>query len=171
MAHNEIEIGVGPERVFAVLADPRSYARWVVGSREIRKADPEWPAVGSAFDHKVGVWPFVISDHSSVVECAAPSSLKLLVKARPLSRAYVTLQLEGHDGRTRVSMDEHAADMRSKLLFNRLTDPLVEIRNRVSLRRLKALSEGSEPIPEGRLPRRDSRVEGHVRASGAGAGS
>ena len=53
MAHNEIDMDVPAEKVFAVLSDPRSFARWVVGSREIRRADPDWPAVGTAFDHKV----------------------------------------------------------------------------------------------------------------------
>jgi hypothetical protein len=165
MAHNELQMDVPPERVFAVLSEPRSFARWVVGSREIRRADPSWPAVGSAFDHTVGVWPITLSDHSEVVECKAPRLLKLLVKARPFSRAFVTLQLRPLGGGTLVSMDECAADPRSRLVFNALTDPLVRARNRVSLRRLKALSEGTEPIPSGYLPPRDSGVEGHVKGS------
>jgi hypothetical protein len=41
----------------------------------------------------------------------------------------------------------------------------VRLRNRVSLRRLKALAEGTEPIPEGYLPARHSGEEGHVRGS------
>ena len=39
MARNEIFIGAPPAAVFGVLADPRSYGEWVVGSREIRAAD------------------------------------------------------------------------------------------------------------------------------------
>jgi uncharacterized protein YndB with AHSA1/START domain len=165
MAYNEIDIDVSPERVFAVLADPRSFARWVVGSREIRRADPAWPAVGTAFDHTVGVWPVTLSDHSEVVECRRAELLKMLVKARPFSRAYVTLRLVSQAQGTRLSMDEKAADRRSLILFNPLTDPLVRLRNRVSLRRLKALAEGTEPIPEGYLPARHSGEEGHVRGS------
>ncbi len=164
MAHNEIDIAVPPDRVFAVLAEPRSFARWVVGSREIRRADPDWPAVGTAFDHSVGVFPFTLSDHSEVVECERPELLKMLVKARPISRAYVTLRLVPQASGTRLSMDENAADGLSRLLFNPLTDPLVRLRNRVSLRRLKALSEGTEPIPQGYLPSRDDDEEGHVTA-------
>ena len=147
MAHNEIHIDVPPERVFAVLSQPRSFARWVVGSREIRRADPDWPAVGTSFDHTVGIWPIVLSDHSQVMECEAPRLLRLLVRARPLSRADVTLRLQPIGEGTRVSMDEIAADARSRLLFNPLTDPLVRLRNNASLRRLRALSEGAEPIP------------------------
>jgi uncharacterized protein YndB with AHSA1/START domain len=165
MAHNEIHIDVEPDRVFAVLSDPRSFARWVVGSREVRRADADWPAVGSIFDHTIGIWPITLSDHSEVVECEAPRLLKLLVKARPFSRAYVTLLLEPVGSGTQVSMDELAADARSRVIFNPLTDPLVRLRNRVSLRRLKALSEGSEPVPRGFLPSRTSRAEGHVTGS------
>lgn len=169
VAHNEIDMGVPAESVFAVLSDPRSFARWVVGSREIRRADPEWPAVGTAFDHKVGVWPIILSDHSEVVEAAPAQLLKLLVKARPFSKAYVTLRLRQVAGGTRVEMDEVAADARSRLLFNFLTDPLIRIRNRESLRRLKALAEGKESIPRGELPPRDSAREGNITGSGGPA--
>jgi uncharacterized protein YndB with AHSA1/START domain len=165
MAHNEIHIGVPPKDVFAVLSDPRSFARWVVGSREIRRADPGWPGIGTAFDHRVGIWPFTLSDNSEVVQCESPSLLKLLVKARPFSRAYVTLTLKPANGGTALSMDEFAADSRSRLFFNPLTDPLIHIRNNLSLRRLKALAEGHEQIPEGYLPPRDSEAEGHVTGS------
>jgi uncharacterized protein YndB with AHSA1/START domain len=162
MAHNEIYMGVPPGRVFAVLSEPRSFARWVVGSREVRRADPGWPKVGTAFDHRVGIWPFTLADNSEVVQCEPPRLLKLLVKARPFSRAYVTLHLKASNGGTRLSMDEFAADTPSRLFFNPLTDPLVRLRNNVSLRRLKALAEGKEPIPDGYLPSRDSDAEGHV---------
>ena len=40
VVHNEIDMDVPAERVFAVLSDPRSFARWVVGSKEVRRADP-----------------------------------------------------------------------------------------------------------------------------------
>lgn len=156
---------VPPESVFAVLSDPRSFARWVVGSKEVRRADPDWPAVGTAFDHKVGIWPIALSDHSEVVEASPPDLLKLLVKARPFSKAYVTLSLRPGGHGTRVEMDEVAADARSRLLFNPVTDPLIRIRNRESLRRLKALAEGKEPIPRGELPPRESDREAHITGS------
>jgi hypothetical protein len=158
-------MNVPAERVFAVLSDPRSFARWVVGSREIRSADPDWPAVGTAFDHKVGIWPITLSDHSEVVEATPPHLLKLLVKARPFSKAYVTLHLRPRAHGTRIEMDEVAADARSLLLFNPLTNPLIRIRNRESLRRLKALAEGAESIPGGALPSRESDREAHITAS------
>src|SRR5438309_5851820 len=115
MAHNEIRMFVPPDRVFAVLSNPRSFARWVVGSKFVRSADPDWPAVGTVFDHTVGFGPIVLSDHSEVVECEPPHLLRLLVKARPFSRAYVTLRMHPLAGGALVSMEEVAADTRSRV--------------------------------------------------------
>jgi uncharacterized protein YndB with AHSA1/START domain len=75
MAHNEIHVEATPEVVFAVLADPRSFARWVVGSRKIRAADPDWPAPGATFDHAVGIGPLVIADGTTVRAADRPHRL------------------------------------------------------------------------------------------------
>lgn len=165
MAHNEIMVHVTPERVFDVLSDPRSFARWVVGSKAIRRADPEWPAPGTAFDHAVGVGPLKLKDHSCVLQSERPRLLRLLVKARPFTTAYVTLRMRPEGSGTRVEMEEHPADTRSRLFFNPLTDPLVRLRNAESLKRLKRIAEGDEPLPRGTLPPRDSPAEGKVTAS------
>jgi uncharacterized protein YndB with AHSA1/START domain len=156
MAHNELMVEAPPEAVFGVLSDPRSYARWVVGSRKIRAADRDWPAPGTSFDHAVGFGPVVLPDSTTVRAVRAPHRLELLVRARPLTRAVVTLTLSPAADGTRVEMDEHPADLRSRLFMNPLTDPLIRLRNHESLRRLKALAEGEEPIPGGDLPPRES---------------
>jgi hypothetical protein len=77
----------------------------------------------------------------------------------------VTLRLHAEAGGTRVEMDERPADLRSRIFMNVLTDPLVRLRNHESLRRLKALAEGDEPIPGGTLPPRESRREADVQGS------
>jgi uncharacterized protein YndB with AHSA1/START domain len=166
MAHNEIQVDAFPGAVFDVLADPRSYARWVVGSKQIRAADRQWPGIGATFDHSVGVGPLVLHDSTSVRACERPLRLELLVRARPLTQAVVTLRLHEHAGGTRIEMDEHPVDRRSRLLFfNPLTEPLLRLRNAESLRRLKALAEGAEPIPRGILPARESPAEAAVKGS------
>ena len=162
MAHNEIHVDATPEAVFAVLADPRSFARWVVGSRKIRAADPDWPAPGATFDLAVGIGPLVIADGTTVRAADRPHRLEMLVRARPLTQAVVSLRMHPEPGGTRVEMDEHPADLRSHILFNRITDPLFRLRNAESLRRLKALAEGDEPIPSGALPPRESPAEASV---------
>jgi uncharacterized protein YndB with AHSA1/START domain len=165
MAHNEIDVAAPPEAVFDVLSDPRAYARWVVGSQRIRRADDHFPAPGSAFDHAVGLGPLRLKDHSAVEECERPRLLRLLVKARPFTQAHVTLRLRPTAAGTHVEMEERPADARSRLLMNPLTDPLVRLRNHESLRRLKALAERREPMPGGPLPDRDEAAEGSVKGS------
>lgn len=165
MAHNEITMDAPPEAVFDVLADPRSFARWVVGSRKIRAADPEWPAPGTTFDHAVGIGPFQLADATTVLAAERPHRLEMLVRARPLTVAVVSLRLRPAAGGTRVEMDERPADLRSRIFMNVLTDPLVRLRNHESLRRLKALAEGDEPIPGGTLPPRESPREADVQGS------
>ena len=168
MARNEIDIDAPPDAVFDVLADPRSYARWVVGSRAVRAADADWPAPGAVFDHAQGVGPLVLKDSTSVLESAPPTFLRLRVQARPFSVAHVTLRLTPRDGGTHVEMHEGPADLRSLLLLNPLTDPILHLRNAECLRRLKSLAEGDEPIPDGELPPRGG-AEGWVTGSSSPA--
>src|SRR6202012_4024923 len=119
MAQNETHVEATPERVFEVLSDARHYGDWVVGSRRIRGADAEFPAVGWRFHHQVGVPPFVLNDHTEVLENRPPTLLVLRAKPRPLGTARVDLRL-APDGRgTHVVMTEVAGDPFSKLLLNR----------------------------------------------------
>jgi uncharacterized protein YndB with AHSA1/START domain len=140
MSLTERLIPAPPERVFAVLSDPGSYGHWVVGSDTIRDADPSWPAVGSRFHHRVGVGPLKINDHTEVLAVDPGRRLELQAKARPLGTAHVDLRLERRGDATLVTMVEEAGDPLSKLVFNRLTDPLAHLRNKESLRRLEQLA-------------------------------
>ncbi|MGB9185504.1 MAG: SRPBCC domain-containing protein [Solirubrobacteraceae bacterium] len=141
MATTQITIDAPREQVFAVLARPEAYADWVVGSDTIRDADPNWPAAGSRFYHRVGVGPFKVNDHTEVIEVQPPSKLVIHARARPLGTALVSLQLEPEGNGTRVTMHETAGDQLSKLAINPLTDWLVHHRNVESLRRLKRIAE------------------------------
>jgi uncharacterized protein YndB with AHSA1/START domain len=156
MAVNEIDIAVSPEAVFDVLADPRSYGYWVVGSRAIHSADAEWPAPGAVFEHTQGFWLLaLLRDQTTVLRRTRPALLELRVQARPLTVAHVTLRLSPHGSGTRVVMEERPANLRSRILMNPLAQPLLHLRNAESLRRLKRLAEGAEPMPDGDLaPRR-----------------
>lgn len=134
-------MAVAPERVFDVLADPVGYADWVVGSDKIRDADPRWPAVGTRFHHRVGVWPIKVNDHTEVLEAARPHRLVLKARARPLGTARVEMRMEARDGGTHVTMIETAGDPLSRLAINPLTDWIVNLRNVESLRRLRRIAE------------------------------
>ncbi len=79
MSTSRRQIDVPPERVWAVLADPDSYAHWVVGSRDTRDADPRFPAEGTSFHHTVALGPIDLEDETEVVESDAPHRLVLHV--------------------------------------------------------------------------------------------
>ena len=141
MAINRTHIDAPPERVFAVLADWRAYAEWVVGSRLMRGVDPGFPAAGTRFHHQVGIGPLHLNDHSEVLEVDQPHRLVLHAKARPFGTAIVDLTLEATDRGTDVTLREDPGDRLSALLFQPLTHLLVRGRNTESLRRLKELAE------------------------------
>lgn len=184
MARNEHLVRASPAAVFDVLADPRSYAYWVVGSQEIRDADTSWPRAGSRFHHTVKLGPLRIKDDSRVEDVEPGRFLQLRVKARPLGTARVKLELEEADGGTRVTMTEDPADIFSRLMFTPLTHRLVHGRNVRSLDRLAELVEGrvaipgDEPLATARTPHGEGSVENpraresraRVRAAGAALG-
>ena len=139
MACNETQVDVPPERVFALLADGRRYADWVVGADRVRSVEPEWPAPGSKFHHTVGAGPIKIDDSTAVLELDEPRRIVLDARARPLGRARVDIELQAQNGGTLVVMREELAN--APRLLQRLTDPLIRLRNVEALRRLKDLVE------------------------------
>jgi uncharacterized protein YndB with AHSA1/START domain len=142
MAINEIQTSASPEDVFAVLADPKAYGDWVVGSKYIRGADPGFPAVGTKFHHTVGFGPIEVKDHSEVVESEPPNRLVLHVKARPFGTAKVEMTMVPNDGGTLIEMREEPLDLASRLIHNKLADLVLHGRNVEALKRLKELAEG-----------------------------
>lgn len=145
MARSERVIRASAEAVFDVLADPRGYAYWVAGSREIRDADGGWPARGSRFKHTVG--PLRTRDETKVEEMRPGRSLQLKARTRPFGNARVNLALEEVEGGTRVTMVEDPADAPSAFLFTPLMHLLVRWRNVRSLERLAELAEDRVPRP------------------------
>jgi uncharacterized protein YndB with AHSA1/START domain len=141
MATTRTQIAASPDEVFAALANPENYGDWVVGSDTIRDADPAWPKVGSRFHHRVGVGLLKVNDHTEVLEVEPPHRLVMHARARPLGSAKITMLLTEGDGGTYVTMIEVAGDLLSSLTLNRLTDPLIHLRNVEALRRLKRIVE------------------------------
>jgi uncharacterized protein YndB with AHSA1/START domain len=142
MATNRKLINAPPERVFEVLSDPDSYGDWVVGSSNIRDADPGFPRLGTRFHHTQGVFGRGIKDSTRVLECLPGRRLVLRVCARPLAVGRVSLQLTPVDGGTEVRMDEIAVGGLISAVPRMLADPPTWLRNEVSLSRLKRLAEG-----------------------------
>lgn len=140
MAENEIDIAVPRERVFTILADPQSYAEWVVGASRVRDADSTWPAPGSHLHHSVGAEPVTIDDSTEVLECEEPKRLLLLAHIGALGSFRVELLLRDDGDSTHVTMHEVAVEGVSKLA-EPVTSVGISVRNTISLGRLKELAE------------------------------
>ena len=140
MATNRRFIPAPPETVWRVLADPRSYAHWVVGSKRVRDADPAWPAPGSRFHHTVGFGPFTIDDHTESVASDPPHRLELRANARPLGVADVVLELEPTDAGTVISITENPAGIQRVLALLPPVQLLTKARNAESLARIERLA-------------------------------
>jgi uncharacterized protein YndB with AHSA1/START domain len=141
MARTTIHVAVEPERVFGVLADPFLYPQWVVGCKEVRRVDGDWPELGATFHHSVGLGPINVRDSTSVVESQPAQRLVLHARARPTGVARVELDLAVVGGGTRVAISERPIGGPPALLHNPIQDWFIDRRNRDSLRRLKRLAE------------------------------
>ena len=140
MATNKRFMPVPPEAVWEVLADPRGYAYWVVGSKVIRDADPHWPAPGSKFHHTIGFGPLKLSDHTESLEAERPQRLKIRAKGRPLGTASVTLEMQPKDGGTVVHITENPDGPYRPMAFLPPLQLFTVLRNAESLMRLEELA-------------------------------
>ena len=140
VATNRRFMQVPPEAVWAVLSDPGGYAYWVVGSKRIRDAEPDWPAPGSKFHHTIGVGPLTLDDHTVSLEAEPPRRLKLRAKGRPAGTATVVLELEPHAGGTLVQITENPDGVYAPMALNPVVHVATKLRNAESLMRLEELA-------------------------------
>jgi uncharacterized protein YndB with AHSA1/START domain len=139
MAVTSLEIPVPPREVWETLATAPRYADWVVGTRDIRGAEGDWPAVGSKFHHTVGVWPLTLKDDTVVLECDEEHRLVLEVRVRPFGRARVEITLEPFGSGTRVIMAEAPSSPLVARALGLVLEPLIHLRNTEALRRLSSV--------------------------------
>ena len=131
---------VPPEVVWDVLSDPDSYAYWVVGSKHIRDAEPDFPAPGSKFHHTIGFGPLTLDDHTEVLEAEPPALLRLRAKGRPFGTATVTMRMTPRADGTEVEMSENPDGIYSVLSLNPALHLLTKARNAEGLMRLEELA-------------------------------
>jgi uncharacterized protein YndB with AHSA1/START domain len=82
---------------FDLVCDPHTYPRWLVGAQEIRDVDDDWPAIGSAFRHRIGVGPFQIPGSTTIRAYEAPHVLSLAAGMGPFGEARVDFVLTALD--------------------------------------------------------------------------
>src|SRR5687768_12930096 len=139
----EQHMGVPPERVWEILADPATYAHWVVGSRSVERWDPDWPAPGTRFHHTQGRRPVIIHDHTESIAAEAPRHLEMVAYARPLLVARVIIDIEPEPGGCRVRIEELGiGGLMGPLLRLPPNPQLTKLRNKESLKRIRRLAEG-----------------------------
>ncbi len=145
MARNRTVVDARPETVFAVLADPRRYGYFVVGTKKIRRFDPRWPEPGSSFHHSLGVGLSVIRDATLVVEIDEPRMLVLLAKMRPLAENETIFRVSPQSKGTLVEVEERAvAGPAAAKIIAPLFDGLLWLRNQELVRRLRKAVERRE---------------------------
>ena len=134
------ELPVSVEQAWAVLADPTTYPRWLVGAVDILSVDDDWPAPRSSFRHKVGLGgPLTTKDSTTVESVDEPRCLQLEARARPFGRAHVEIEIRSTGAGCEVAMRE---GMKSPLTpLTPLAQPLITARNKESLRRLSEMPE------------------------------
>ncbi len=89
-----------------MLADPPTYEEWVVGNKEIRDHDPNWPAPGTEFRHKVGFGPLSFKDKTVSLGAVPTHRLVMNVRALPIGHGIVTFELTEAGAGTLVRMEE-----------------------------------------------------------------
>jgi len=137
---------------FAVLIDPETYPRWLIGTKRIREVDDGWPRPGSRFHHVVGIGPFQIRDHSIALDLEHGTMLRLKVNARPPVSAIATFRVIGNDTRCVVTLEEEPALRLIGNLVRPVLDPMTHVRNHRSLRRLATLIESRRSQHQSRSP-------------------
>ena len=139
MAINARTFRATPQEIFDVLLDARQYPNWVVGAKEMRAVDAEWPAVGSAFHHEVGAGDAVVQDKSVILDLDAPRRIELRTYVRPVGVARVVIEATPAANGTRVSIFEEPEQGTRMHKIARLVDPMIHVRNILSLRRLEGV--------------------------------
>lgn len=141
MAVNRTLVDAPVDTVMAVLSDPRAYARFVVGSKRVRRFDPNWPDIDSVFHHTIGVGPFMLRDLTRVTEGDGRQRLVLRAQMRPLAVNRVSFTVRPTPAGTEVEVEERAIEGPVALVWNPALDGLMWLRNQETLRRLKKMAE------------------------------
>jgi uncharacterized protein YndB with AHSA1/START domain len=131
----ETTVPTARERVYAVLADPRTYPDWLVGAQHIRDVDDGFPRPGTGFDHRVGVAAATVDDRTTSEAVRRDEELALRIRAGAF-RARVVFELHPlRGGATSVRLSEEPVGWCRPLTpFLRVA---LAARNQLSLARLR----------------------------------
>lgn len=135
------ETAASPAQVWEVLTDGWRYPAWVVGASRMRAVDPEWPAPGTWIHHSVGMWPFLIDDHTEVLEADPGKALTLIARAKGFGRVRIEIQIRPEGVGSVIEMGEHLASPPMSWFPQSVVELAAVPRNRECIRRLALLAE------------------------------
>ncbi len=139
MALNEQDFSVTASELFDVLVDAPSFPRWLAGVGGVRCVSDDWPKRESHFEH-AGTWPLPAGE-VAVVDIDPPRMLEVSVRCRRVRLGRVRFEIEELASGCRLTMCQ--APGGSSRPLSLLARPLLRVRDRRSLRRLRSLLEGS----------------------------
>ncbi|MFG1665111.1 SRPBCC family protein [Streptomyces sp. Y7] len=137
-------IHASPSTVWAVLADGRRYAQWVVGTSRSRPARGQWPHLDSAIRYEVRIGPFQLVNETVVRRHEEGVCLELEAHAGALGTARIFIELRPWGEQCLVIVDEHPLQGAGGRLHNVGFEPLIHLRHRAMLARLARLCENEE---------------------------
>lgn len=147
MSTNSRLVEAPAERVWEVLSDGWLYGLFVVGASRMRDVDDTWPAVGARLHHSVGVWPALLDDTTSVLECEPLRMLKLRARAWPAGEAEVVFTLEARGAATQLTVQEDAVSGPGVLVPKPVRDVQLRLRNDETLQRFSYIAERRQGRP------------------------
>ncbi|MGJ3562169.1 SRPBCC family protein [Streptomyces sp. INA 01156] len=145
-------ISTRPQTVWAVLADGRRYAQWVVGTSDSEPVRGRWPRLGAAIRYEVRLGPLRLSNETVVRRCEQGEALELEANAGPLGTARIAIELRPWGDQCLVLVDEHPLRGVGGRLHNAAVEALIQVRHRAMLARLAKLCEAEAAEEERRRP-------------------
>jgi uncharacterized protein YndB with AHSA1/START domain len=130
-----------PERVWEVLADGFAYAQWVVGTREIRRVDEGWPAVGTSIHYTLGLGPVTFRGRTTSRVVEEGRRLGLEADASVLGTARIMIELLPWGEDTVLLLDEHPLRGPGYRFHNTFSDALLLLRGRPMVKNLARVVE------------------------------
>lgn len=127
--------------VFAVLADPPRYERFVLGNAGVRRFDPGWPEEGSEFAHTLGIRPLVMHDTTTSLATDHRTYLVLLTRMSLMGATITSFVLQPRESGTLMEIREEPMWGPVSWLWSKLVDQVLAWRNRRLLIRLSDVAE------------------------------
>ena len=140
MSAVERPIGVEPEAVWALLSAPSAYPRWVLGMTEVRRADGDWPRLGSSFEYGFRWGPIRLSGRATCLEAHPPNHLRLRWRRRLLAESIAEITIRPVPGGSRIRLADSPTGLFVALSGNALIDAVRMGNDVTSIDRLHRLA-------------------------------